>query len=253
MRALGYPFCDVCNQRWALTIFGHYRVGPTAPVSATSPPSPAEPQAGAPVTLDATTRFALAPATNAFTWYATGPGYPELTPIATTPPPLTTSFLTPGSYEVTLEVIADTNFVDPSRNGLNTDYVSWTVGVIPVPAVSATPAGQLLASRNGAGVDLDFESVGASRYNLYVSTSPATAPFAVASSGAGTRQCDLPGLSSSGAGRLLASNVNLEAGLGGPAGILFFLVTADNGAGTEGSLGLDSHAVERSADDYCSR
>jgi hypothetical protein len=68
---------------------------------------------------------------------------------------------------------------------------------------------------------------------------------------AGSRQCALSGLTPE-AGRLSASGIVLEAGITGPVDLLFFLVTADNGAGTEGTLGAAS-AAERTADGYCSR
>ena len=37
MRALSQPFCEVCNQKYALTYFGHFRVNPTAPIKDKSP------------------------------------------------------------------------------------------------------------------------------------------------------------------------------------------------------------------------
>jgi hypothetical protein len=58
MRALAYPFCAVCNQRWSLVIFGHSRVNPTAPIESQSPASPMNVATNAPTSFSVATRLA---------------------------------------------------------------------------------------------------------------------------------------------------------------------------------------------------
>ena len=49
MRVLNSQFCPVCNQQWALTIFGHPNVSPTAPLESQDPASPAFTNVGMPI------------------------------------------------------------------------------------------------------------------------------------------------------------------------------------------------------------
>ncbi|HET6373599.1 MAG TPA: M64 family metallopeptidase, partial [Candidatus Polarisedimenticolia bacterium] len=130
MRALFQPFCPVCNQRWGLTIYGHPRVRPTAPIASTTPPTgPAiNVNGGDQVSFSVGTRLAPGPgAINAIIWRIQGPGFPTPTVIATGTPNLTRAFNTSGSFTISCEVIADTNFIKPSKNAYNVDQASWTV------------------------------------------------------------------------------------------------------------------------------
>jgi len=101
-------------------------------------------------------------------------------------------------------------------------------------------------------VDILFEDVTAAGYNLYISNNPATHDFQVASNLLGNRQC---GITTAGApaGMRSATGLTLETGISGSTTALYFLITADNGAGTEGSLGFDSAPLARTADGYCAQ
>jgi hypothetical protein len=130
MRALGYEFCPVCRQQWALTFFGHPRVSPTAPLESQSPGSPVSTNVGNPVTFSIGTRLAGGSGVaNQFTWQLQGPGFPAATTVATGTDNYTRSFSLPGTYTITSQVVADTNFIKPSKNGANVDTASWTVSV----------------------------------------------------------------------------------------------------------------------------
>jgi photosystem II stability/assembly factor-like uncharacterized protein len=124
------------------------------------------------------------------------------------------------------------------------------IGAQRSPEVSGTTH-PLRASRNGAGADVLFEESGADHYNLYVSNSPHTHPFRVASPQQGKRVCDLQGLTQAGGGYLMLSGFDLDSGITGVTDLLCFLVSADDGAGTEGPLGTDSLGQEITADSHC--
>ncbi len=123
----------------------------------------------------------------------------------------------------------------------------------PVPEVSPGSVNGLRVSKGAAGVTVRFEDVGSAHYNLYVSSHPSTAPFAVTDPQTGKRSCALAGAAPVGGGMLEVAGYDLDAGITGPKNILFFLVTADNGPQTEGSLGKSSALIERTADSYCAR
>ncbi len=252
MRALSVPFCAVCKQKFALTFFGHPRVNPTAPVSGSTPASPVTLAVGQDTGFAVSTRLATGAAvTNSFTWQLQGPGFPTPTTIATGTPTLTRSFTDLGTYTLTCEVIADTNFVKPAKTGANRDVATWTVNVTTDAEVSGHAASpQLTVARAGAGVDLTFEDVGATHYNVYVSNQASTAPFRVANAANGKKDCAVA-TTSPGPGLRRIAGYDPNAGISGPKGLLFILVTADNGAGTEGSLGVTSSGGTRSADGYC--
>lgn len=254
MRALSQEFCSVCRQQWALSIFGHPRVHPTAPVESGSPSYFVSTQIGLPVDFMVQTRLASGPEiTNSFAWKVLGPGYPTPTVVSTGGPTLSRAFSPLGSYTFWCEVVADTNYVKPQKTGGNLSSLFWDVYVGPVPEVSADPIRLLTVERNGANVDLRFEDTGSTSYNLYVSSLPATSPFKVAAAGDGKKECGLAGLVSIGGGMKQLTNYDPSAGLTGNTSILFFLVTADNGPGTEGSLGTNSSLAERTSDSYCNR
>lgn len=118
------------------------------------------------------------------------------------------------------------------------------------PETSGGGASPLRAVKAGSQTDISFEDVGAAHYNLYVSTSPSGHPFGVLNPSGGNRSCALGGLVSSG-GRLILQNCDLASGITGPSDLLFFMVSADNGTGTEGPLGHDAIGSGLSADTAC--
>ena len=118
------------------------------------------------------------------------------------------------------------------------------------PEASGGAASPLRAVKVGSLTDISFEDVGAAHYNLYVSTSPSGHPFKVLSATMGKRACSLAGLISSG-GRLILQNADLASGITGPTTVLYFLVSADNGPGTESPLGRDALGQETTADTAC--
>jgi hypothetical protein len=250
MQALGLPFCRVCRQQWALRFFGHFRVSPTAPLAAIDPSPSVSVQMGAPRQFAATTRLALN-TQNSFEWQLLGPGYPDFTTVFTDGPQYTRSFTPAGSYTMILDLVADTNFVKKEKNGPNRDIATWYIEATPVPEVSDEAIHQLTLAKNGAGVDLTFEDTSSVHYDIYVSTSPVTTPFAVASSAAGRKDCAVANVTPAGNGMLTVPGYDLGAGIDGSPGLLFVLVTADNGPGAEGPLGHTSGGADRSADARC--
>ena len=252
MRALGYPFCPVCDQQFALTFFGHPRVAPTAPVASSMPSSPVAVPAGLPVDFSIASRLAVG-TTNSIIWSLLRPGDPAPTIVATGTPNYSASFAPPGAYTVSCDVTADTDFIKPEKTGANEDIVTWDVQAAAIPEVSADSAPPLTVDRNGNHVDMTFEDTGAGHYNLYVSSSPATGPFLVADPLFGKKDCALAAATALGDGRIQVLDYDLEVGIVGPTSTLYFLVTADNGPQTEGTLGRDSSGQERSADAYCQR
>jgi hypothetical protein len=152
---------------------------------------------------------------------------------------------------VILDLIADTNFIKPSRYGANRAWRTWPVTVSAVPEVSGPGAPELLVSKGISGIDLTFSDTGSSRYNLYVSNSPGTGPFRVDSPLDGKKSCALAGLIPGPGPTWTLGGYDTDAGITGPRRVLFILVTADNGPGTEGTLGSNSASAERSADSRC--
>ncbi|HLF95206.1 MAG TPA: M64 family metallopeptidase, partial [Planctomycetota bacterium] len=131
MRSLGSEFCNVCRQRWALTIFGHSRVASTSPVKFMSPSSPLLVSPGTQEDFSITTRFATGPSvTNSITWRIQGPGFPAPTTVATGTASYSHTFTAIGSYTLTCEVVADTNFVKPSKNAANMDVITWRIDAV---------------------------------------------------------------------------------------------------------------------------
>ena len=74
------------------------------------------------------------------------------------------------------------------------------------------------------------------------------APFRVADPSQGKLDCLLGGVTPLAGDMNEVQGYDLEAGIAGESDILFFLVTADNGPGTEGPLGDG-----RTADARCAR
>lgn len=130
MRTLSQEFCPVCKQQWALTYFGHPRVNPTSPIESSSPASPSYTNVGMPITYSLGTRLASgAGITNSFTWKLQGPGFPVPTTVATGVDSHTRTYSPSGTYTLTSEVIADTNFIKPPKNGPNVDTATFTTDV----------------------------------------------------------------------------------------------------------------------------
>ena len=123
---------------------------------------------------------------------------------------------------------------------------------IRYPEVSQAASRPLTIQKSGALADITFENVGAASYDLYVSSQSETRPFHVADSEAGALTCNIPTSSAAG-GMLTSPEVDLASGITGDTALLFILITADGGSGTEGALGLTSAGFERTADAYCAR
>ena len=144
----------------------------------------------------------------------------------------------------------------PNAYGFNVPVLCDDVGfcncsVLFPPEVSPVGQPPLRVSRNGALVDLTFRrATGATNHNVYVSTSPFTQPFAVTDPAEGKKDCGVPWTGGfGGAGEIAGYDV--EAGISPGAPIYFILMSGDNGAPTEGTLGFDSDATEREADSRC--
>jgi hypothetical protein len=120
------------------------------------------------------------------------------------------------------------------------------------PEVSSDSSHPLKAFRNGDNVDLQFEDVGAAHYQIYVSTSPATDPFAVTPPD-GRKDCQFTGWASGPEGMFNLMDYDLQGEIPGSPVVLYFLVTADNGPGSEGPLGYRTGPAERTAQQYCRR
>ncbi|MBP7149203.1 MAG: hypothetical protein KBD01_16865 [Acidobacteria bacterium] len=252
MRSLGVAFCPVCNQRWSLRTYGHWRVSPTAPISASSPAPEVTTQVGLPVSFSVATRLSLAPATHAITWTRQGPSDPAPVTVATNVPQYSGAFAQPGDHVVGCEVVADTNFVKPSRTGANRDVVAWTVHATPIPEVSAAAGPPMTVVRRADGrLDLAFADVGALHYNLYVSRAAGTHSFEVGAPDRGKVDCDVATMGAGGV--RMVQDYDADAGLAGDPSLLFLLVTADNGPATETTLGADSAGLERTATASCAR
>ncbi len=180
MRALGPPFCPVCNQRWGLVYFGHPRIGPTAPIASVSPSNAVsiDVSGGTQVAFSVAARLATgAIVTNAVTWRVQGPGFAPPAVVSTGATSHAHTFTQPGSYTVSCEVAADTNFIKPSRYGGNVDTATWTVRVDCVADADgdgvgdgcdncpgAPNAAQADADTDGAGAACDCDDANASRY-----------------------------------------------------------------------------------------
>jgi len=171
MRSLFQEFCPVCNQHWSLVLFGHPRIAPTAPISGATPVSPATAVVGEAVDFAVTTRFSTGPQiTNSIEWSVDGPGFTEPTVLGSGPA-FSHTFDTPGSFTVQASVIADTNFVKPSRYGANLDTAVFDVQAnLPAAPLEVSPAGTaepVLFTSKETLVWEDGAASGASTFNLY--------------------------------------------------------------------------------------
>ncbi len=245
MREVVDPYCPVCNQQWALSIFGHARITATAPVASFAPASPHGTPVDTAVPFTLETRLSPEEVGNRIVWTVSGPAYDTATVVARDVPSITTEFSPRGRYKVVAEVTADTFIVKPQRTSANLDVVEWVVNATGVAEVSRPANRQLRLTRNGDATTLSFQDVGAAHYNVYVSRSADTAPFRVADLPQGKRDCAVP-TETDGFGRRKIVSYDLDAGAA-----LFVLVTADDGPGTEGSLGRDAAGAHRDADARC--
>ncbi len=149
------------------------------------------------------------------------------------------------SHPATTCVVEDPT---PPSGAWTTDAPSCPQAVEEVSGLGSIP---LRLQRAGALVHLTFEHIGATNYNVYVSTLPATAPFAV-DPPAGKKDCDVAWTPMIG-GRARVANYDVEAGIAAASPVHYILVTGDNGTPSEGTLGFTSAGAERSADSRCAR
>jgi len=150
MRALNSQFCPVCRQQLALTVFGHGRVRPTAPVESSSPASPVYASPGEPVTYSLATRLPEWGATSRVAWQLSGPDPSSPVTVATDTDTYTHSYSEPGTYTLAGEVVADTNLIKPVKNGPNVDRVAWTT-MICDPACAVMPPSHTTLECSAAG------------------------------------------------------------------------------------------------------
>ena len=110
----------------------------------------------------------------------------------------------------------------------------------------------LIVTRNGSLVDLKFRrATGATNYNVYVSTQATTLPMQVGDSNVGKTICDIPWTGQFG-GTAVSNGIDVESGITGGDGMYYILVSGDDGAPTEGTLGFTSgFSSERDADSRC--
>jgi hypothetical protein len=238
MRSLNQAFCPVCNQRWSLVLFGHPRVAPTAPLRAIDPDSPATAYVGVPTVFAVETRLAGGGATHQLNWHLQGPSDSEPHPIASGTSSLTHIFDEPGHYELTCEVIADTNFVKPERFGPNVDVAVWSIDAIELsPPPEISPPGSESPLRFLDKQTLDWEDNSASEalsYNVYRGALEQLP-------GGSYGSCLLADIAAT-----TAEDPTLPPFGSG----WFYLITGENPLG-EGSLGVDSNGIERSSSAPC--
>ncbi len=142
-----------------------------------------------------------------------------------------------------------TDTLSAADGGLSGVSTAFTVASTAIPS---TGPGALAVTRhagNDALVDLAFAATGAVNYNVYVSNAGVTHPFLAGSSNTGHTHCAVG--TSVGSGTAHVDGFDPAAGITGPTNLLFILVDADNGAGTESSLGTDSAGAERDVDSRC--
>lgn len=118
--------------------------------------------------------------------------------------------------------------------------------------VSDDSAHYMKINKNGTNISLQFEDIGAQYYNIYVSNNPNTHSFLVSSTINGKKDCHIT-IDNDLGDMLEVLNYNLESGITGDTSKLFILISADNGSGTEGSIGFDSANLERSSSSYCNK
>ena len=239
MRNLGPPFCPVCNQRWSLVTFGHPRVSPTAPLESKSPSGATSAFVGVPAPFSITTRLSDGPdVTNSIVWKLKGPGPTIPVVVATGTESYTHTFTQPGFYTLSVELIADTNYVKPVKTGANRDLSSWTIGVSELePPEEVSPPGSpdpLLFETRTLLSWQDASAAGADSYNVY------RGPLSELGSGA-YGECFAAGVTPTS-----IEDTQTPA----PAAGFFYLVAGVN-AGGEGPLGESSSGVPQESAAPC--
>ncbi|MEW6757697.1 MAG: M6 family metalloprotease domain-containing protein [Acidobacteriota bacterium] len=205
-----------------------------------TPDGPLSPCLGVPVTLTATPTGGTAPLS--YQW--TEDGSPVSGATAFTYSPVFSSGVT-RAYTCRVTGYGCAGYTEDT----SATSVTWSL-CSPPAEVSDDASHHLKAAKDGDLVDLEFEDVGAYHYQLYVSSSPVTTAFQVTDAAVGKKDCLWSSWTD--AGELLqVGDVNVEAGLTSTPAVLYFLVTADNGTGSEGSLGTTSEGATRTADSYC--
>ncbi|HZW24605.1 MAG TPA: M64 family metallopeptidase [Gallionella sp.] len=130
MRELGPPFCHVCNQLWALKIFG--KLGSTAPITTAvpNPQAPISTTVNTPITLGITTHFPISTANNSVVWSVAGGNTSCVNPA---PPSgnniYAMTFSCAGTYNVMVTATADRAFVKSQKDGANKKTITWQVNV----------------------------------------------------------------------------------------------------------------------------
>lgn len=165
-------FCAVCRQHVTLTLFGHPRVEPTAPIESSSPASPLNAVVNAPVTFSVAARLPVGDGVaNAITWTKKGPSDAAPRVVATGSTSLPTLFGEAGKWTVTCEVNAASNFVKPEKAGANVESVSWSVTAkTPGRPREVSPPGTPEPLRFTSRTGLTWESAASSgslRFNAY--------------------------------------------------------------------------------------
>ncbi len=237
MRELDQPFCPVCNQRWSLLTFGHFRVWPTAPIESQSPSPAVAAWTDIPQDFSVATRLSTGAVSNLMTWKVKPPmGLPLI--VATGTAAHTHVFTQPGAYTVTAEVVADTNFVKPSKYGLNRDVATWEVEVSTLLAPSEVSAPGSPTPLRFVGPPTliweDAAQAGAFTYNLYRGE---LGDF-VAGDWGGCLEQGLTGTTTD------------DPDSPPPGGGWFYLVAGENPAG-EGPLGTTSAGTPRASSNPC--
>jgi hypothetical protein len=240
MRSLCTSFCRVCNQQWALTFFGHPRVDPTAPVRGQTPASSLSTPPGVPVNFSVDTRLATGTSvTNTFTWTLQGPGYPSPTVVSTGSPAYSRSFSQAGAYTLTCEVVADTNFVKPSKNDTNRATVDWVITAAAPSPGETSPSGSPMTAAPSTGT------------TIQVSYSP-TSCDTNHSIYWGVSSAPLSGLAWTGSACGLGDTGSATFDPGAlPAGSFFYFVIVGNNGTSEGSYGKQTGDIERPGSAAC--
>ena len=101
-------------------------------------------------------------------------------------------------------------------------------------------------------MDIEFEDLGATNYNVYVSVQRGTDPFLVTDVDQGKRDCAVS-VTPAGPEMLRTTSYDVEEGFATASNIYYILVSADNGSPYEGPLGYQSGGRERTADSYCAK
>lgn len=229
MRSLGPEFCPVCNQQWGLVYFQHPRVMSSAPIESKSPGSNLVVAPGVPVDFSIVTRLGVG-TQDRITWRVDAPSTPEMV-VASGTEMLNYTFTEAGQHSVSVEVIADTNFIKPSRYGGNVDVAGWVVFVASVQLpgeISATGLNPFYFQDKDTVWWEEASGIGVDEYNVY--------------------RGDLTSLSSGNAGDCLLAGLTFPSTdivELPPIGTTWFYLVAGVNAAGEGPLGSSSSGAPR--------